>query len=283
LENAGIDISKIKSLRNSLLNKINAAFDAIENDNLNLLSSLSIEIKREFTQLSNDILGLQLIKFISLNKWNIAGIVISSLIAFYIINQIWLPYYRLRKEITALQQEEKSLIKSRVETEKQYFLRKIDEKTFFTIMAQKQGEILKVRGKIKNLEEELSKLIIKKLHPLYFVSWLKLSGLNLLHLPSKLKFKIKVDLKSSKKYIEKGYFAKAIESLRPKVKLHILQKITKPKIFKVLFYNIKWYSNIMKLNFYKIKWKLLEIRVSLSEKISLKIKEIKLKLKRIKW
>jgi len=283
LENAGIDISKIKSLRNSLLNKINAAFDAIENDNLNLLSSLSIEIKREFTQLSNDILGLQLIKFISLNKWNIAGIVISSLIAFYIINQIWLPYYRLRKEITALQREEKSLIKSRVETEKQYFLRKIDEKTFFTIMAQKQGEILKVRGKIKNLEEELSKLIIKKLHPLSFVSWLKLSGLNLLHLPSKLKFTIKVDVKSSKKYIEKGYFAKAIESLRPKVKLHILQKIPKPKIFKVLSYNIKWYSNIMKLNFYKIKWKLLEIRVSLSEKISLKIKEIKLKLKRIKW
>jgi hypothetical protein len=55
-----------------------------------------------------------------------------------LLPQVALPYYRLGKEIKKLVEEEKSLVASRVEIEKQYFLRKIDEKTFFTLMADKQ-------------------------------------------------------------------------------------------------------------------------------------------------
>ena len=60
-----------------------------------------------------------------------------------------------------------------MEAEKQYFTRKIDEKTFFNIMTEKQGEILKVRAKIKQKKEEKSKLIIRRLHPKEIGRWVK--------------------------------------------------------------------------------------------------------------
>ena len=89
---------------------------------------------------------------------------------------------------------EKSLVKARVEAEKQFFMRKIDEQTFQAIMIEKQGKILRLRADLKRRTEERRNLIKERLHPLAIVRWVKAGILRLggffKSLPRKVKGKI---------------------------------------------------------------------------------------------
>jgi hypothetical protein len=82
------------------------------------------------------------------------------------------PYYRLGKEVKNLKFEEELVAKSRVETEKNYFLRKIDEKTFRAIISEKQSQIYKITTGIKMKEQAQLELLHHRLNPVYFGKWL---------------------------------------------------------------------------------------------------------------
>jgi hypothetical protein len=56
--------------------------------------------------------------------------------------------------ISKLKAKEKALIKDRIRLEKQYFMRKIGEKTFSKRMIAKQDKILKIRAKIKEMSKK---------------------------------------------------------------------------------------------------------------------------------
>ena len=57
-------------------------------------------------------------------------------------------------------------------TEKQYFKREIDEKTFNSILTKKQEEILKTRGLITTNRKELETLIKSRLSARAVLRWL---------------------------------------------------------------------------------------------------------------
>jgi len=69
--------------------------------------------------------------------------------------------------------ERASLVKSRVETEKSYFLRKIDEKTFRSIITEKQSKIYKLKSTIELKKELQSTLVRRRLNPLHLKKWIK--------------------------------------------------------------------------------------------------------------
>jgi hypothetical protein len=134
-------------------------------------------VKEIVNSISSSFPSLELQKFFVENKWNISAAIMTTLITSYMATQIIYPYLKLGKEIKALVEEEQSLVKARIETEKQYFMRKIDEQTFSQIMIEKQGKILKLRADIKRKKEERSTLIKQRLHPLAMVRWMK-SGIS---------------------------------------------------------------------------------------------------------
>ncbi len=93
-----------------------------------------------------------------------------GLTTMYLVPAVLIPLSKKEKELLDLKREEEALVISRVETEKQYFMRKIDEKTFNGIMIKKQDRILKVRGLIKENEKEKEK-IIKSMSPAAMFTW----------------------------------------------------------------------------------------------------------------
>ena len=74
-------------------------------------------------------------------------------------------FVRLGREISSLSKQEKSLVKARVETEKQYFKRVIDEKAFRKILVEGQAKILRVRGSLKTKRESRKALLKERLNP----------------------------------------------------------------------------------------------------------------------
>ena len=62
---------------------------------------------------------------------------------------------------------------TRIETEKQYFSRRIDEKTFNLMMIQGQEKVLKTRSTIKHMQETKKTLVKSKLTPTSLYNWIK--------------------------------------------------------------------------------------------------------------
>jgi hypothetical protein len=110
---------------------------------------------------------LAFIKIIYENKWNITSGIVIGIFSTYLTVLVFVPYLRLGMEIRKLKFEEASLVKTRVETEKSYFLRKIDEKTFRTILSGKQGQIYKITAERKLKEQDQSALLRERINPLY--------------------------------------------------------------------------------------------------------------------
>jgi hypothetical protein len=166
-----VDVSDLETKMYKIEKAIEKVKTAIKEDNIAVVERYRIEIKKEIDNINSKLEALKFRKFLSKNKWYIISAIVISLWAPYLGSEIVYPYYKTGKEIKKLVDEEKALIKARVETEKQYFLRKIDEKTFFKIMIDKQGKILKIRGMINQKKEERTKLLLSKLNPIIIAKW----------------------------------------------------------------------------------------------------------------
>jgi len=125
----------------------------------------------EYIQSEMDRLSLR--KIMYANKWTITYGIIIGLVSAYLAIQILVPFVKLSKEIVSLQFEKATLVQSRKETEKEYFLRKIDEQTFRRIVTEKHSQILKLTSTIKLKRQQRVDLLKKRLNPLSFGEYVK--------------------------------------------------------------------------------------------------------------
>ena len=152
-----------------------------ENDRLADLRAHITTAEEKISSAQAKLLGKGIEKFFAENMWYIIFGIIIIIILSYLTTQIILPFYTLGKEINSLAKKEKELVKTRIETEKQYFRREIDEKTFQSILTEGQGKILRVRGSLKTKTEFRKTLLKTRLSPKAMFRWFK----NLISKPSK--------------------------------------------------------------------------------------------------
>ncbi len=169
---AGLDMSEVERILAKVKEGLTIANNSILADDLETLSNSMVEVERNINSINSKLLGLRIQKFLYENKWSILLCSILTIFSVYVSVEIAIPFYRLTKEIKELEFEKDSLINSRIETEKQFFLRKIDEKTFRSIISQKQSQLYKITATL-NLKKEERRKLARRLSPLYFYGWLK--------------------------------------------------------------------------------------------------------------
>jgi hypothetical protein len=162
---SGVDVTNIESMLNQAKSKLYDANNSVSSDQLNVLTGYISNITGDVSYVQSGLNNIRTQIFLSQLFWLVLLLIISSSLTIYLVPEALLPLYRVEKEIRKLKEEEKILVSSRVETEKQYFLRKMDEKTFSNIMIGKQDKILKTRASIKEKEDESKKIIEMRLKP----------------------------------------------------------------------------------------------------------------------
>jgi len=169
-KNSGVDTRSLETLvqqSKELLKNVN---DSLSSDQATALENSLAELKNNI-DIAKPVLSNMLLQgFLFRNSWLIALLVIFSLTTMYMVPQVLLPLNKKEKELSELKEEEKNLVATRIETEKQYFMRKIDENTFTKIMIGKQDKILRTRAAIKEKETERTK-IIKSMSPISMFKW----------------------------------------------------------------------------------------------------------------
>lgn len=152
---------------------ISDAFNYFDSDNTDYFEQTVFELVKTYNSAERILQEKYLIFFFSKHQTEILGITVSSLILYYFISQVILPYLSLSRQIRALISEEQSLLKARLELQKQYFTRKISEELFKKMIAEKQSKILEIRGRIKTLRETQDLLLKERLNPLYALRKIK--------------------------------------------------------------------------------------------------------------
>jgi len=172
LKEAGVDTSALENKKEEISSLILGALSSIDKDSAAELKanveSAKLEIQNAFQTVTN----MEFIKLLAENRWYIVSGTIIVIILAYMITQLLVPYYRLGRDIMGLSREEKTLVKARIETEKQYFNRAIDESTFKSVLTEGQGKILRIRGALKAKREVRSSLIKTRASPRAFARWI---------------------------------------------------------------------------------------------------------------
>ena len=168
-----VDVSNLFRLVDKADKFLNEANLSIARDDLQTLKRNLEEADLTMKEIENKLLSLKIKKFLLENKWNFMLIALIILLITYFITQIIYPYFKLSKELKSLKEKEQELTNSRKETEKKYFLRKIDEKTFRDILVRTQQKIFEIRGEIKRKKENKERILKEKLGPIALLIWIK--------------------------------------------------------------------------------------------------------------
>jgi hypothetical protein len=169
----GLNVGFLENLLNQIKGKKADSTNAMTEDDINRLKQQNDFIQSSLKQINDELNKLAFLKTIYENKWNITSGITIGIISTYLVVQVLIPYSRLELEIRKLVLERDSLVKSRIETEKSFFLRKIDDKTFRSILTDRQGKIYKLKSMIDLKNEEKYKLVRARLNPIYFGKWIK--------------------------------------------------------------------------------------------------------------
>jgi len=194
---AGVYVLELEELAGNIKTALSNAQSSITQDDLKKLETHIRFAGNNLDLIENRLSQLGVVRLLAENKFNIAGGMLIAILLSFMITQIIIPYIRLGKDIRILINEEKNLVGTRQATEKQYFTRKIDEKTFNVIMISGQGKILKARSQIKIKKDTRSNLIKSKLTPKTLFNWIK-SG------PKKLGSKLRRNKKAEFVFPKKG-------------------------------------------------------------------------------
>ncbi len=180
LSGLGILDKETQSQFRDIIKLYKKAREEIKKDNLTALKEVTNRIEEMLPALKSKLLEVEENKtYLLLTKSikeNIHFIFLGIIIAIYLtylFSQVFKPYFRLRKMLNSLREKEKYLIRARIETQKQFFMRKIDEKTFRELMIKRQHEILTVRARMKTITEEMSMLPSKAWNIKYMFSWIR--------------------------------------------------------------------------------------------------------------
>ncbi|MEM7823598.1 MAG: hypothetical protein QW633_03035 [Candidatus Aenigmatarchaeota archaeon] len=169
-KNFGVPITKsIDEMNNVLINAKNSIANNALLDLINYNKKLSEEIKELEEEINKKYWMFLLLSY----KYLIIAFSIALFFSTYLIVEVIVPYIKLSKEIISLTSKEKELINARKSAEEQYFKRKISEKAFYDIMVKYQSEILKVRGRIKDLTIIRNNLLREALKAKTFIVFLK--------------------------------------------------------------------------------------------------------------
>jgi hypothetical protein len=187
---SGVDVQHLAEKLNEMQATAESAKAAVQRDDIKSLGEYVRTLSGDLDEVRSELERRYIEKFLMDYRWHIIGGIMATILSAYLVTQVAIPFYRLGREVRRLNEEEKELVQSRIETEKQYFLRKIDEKTFYNIMSAKQGEILKVRGAINLKREELRTLFASKLHPMGLVNWFRDGFVYIGKALSNIKYKI---------------------------------------------------------------------------------------------
>ncbi|NIM46790.1 MAG: hypothetical protein GTN40_01365, partial [Candidatus Aenigmarchaeota archaeon] len=163
---AGINTWDLETLIGYSKILLSNANESISNDQITVLENSLSYLKNNIDAARSSLSSMRTQKFLLQNGWLIVLLIIMSMLTIYLVPQVFIPLYKIENEIRNLKSEEEILVSSRVETEKQYFMRKIDEKTFSNIMITKQDKILKTRASINEKEKEAKKIIETRLKPI---------------------------------------------------------------------------------------------------------------------
>jgi len=170
VKKAGIDTSNLEAMVEKSKAFLQNANSSIASDQIDVLSASLANLISNNQLVESRLGGLRTQAFLLQNAWLIGLFVVMSFTTMYMVPQVLLPLNKKEKELSELKEEEETLVLSRVETEKQYFMRKIDENTFSKIMIGKQDRILKLRTQIRERESERIQ-IIKSVSPLAMATW----------------------------------------------------------------------------------------------------------------
>ncbi|MCX6822299.1 MAG: hypothetical protein NTW30_06000, partial [Candidatus Aenigmarchaeota archaeon] len=163
----GLNVADLQGLLDKIKSALSGSQSQISKDDINTLKTNENTVKLSLAQINDQLSKLAFVKTVYENKWNIVSGIVIGIISTYLIAEVFIPYVKLGMDIRKLKFEEASLIKSRVEAEKSYFLRRIDEKTFRTVLSGKQGQIYKITADRKLKEQARSSLIRERINPLY--------------------------------------------------------------------------------------------------------------------
>ncbi|MEM5854342.1 MAG: hypothetical protein QW228_08310, partial [Candidatus Aenigmatarchaeota archaeon] len=166
----GVPITKnINEIDDVLSNAKNSVVNNVLFDLISYNKKLNQEIKELEEEINKKYWMFLLLSY----KYFIIAFFIASFFSTYLIIEVIVPYIKLSKEIVSLTSKEKELINARKSAEEQYFKRKISEKAFYDIMVKYQSEILKVRGRIKDLIAVRSNLLREAFKAKTFIDFLK--------------------------------------------------------------------------------------------------------------
>jgi len=169
----GLNVGFLEDLLNKIKGTKADSTTAIEQDDINQLKQYDNFIQSSLKQINDELNKLTFLKIIYENKWNIGSGITVGIISTYLVIQVLIPYSRIELEIRKLVLERDSLTKSRVETTKSFFLRKIDDRTFRSIITEGQGKIYKLKSMIDLKNEEKYNLLRTRLNPLSLGKWIK--------------------------------------------------------------------------------------------------------------
>jgi hypothetical protein len=202
----GIDVADLYNKIEEIKYWLKEANKSIYYDNLTALEIQSEKIKTNFEYIKLQIIALKIQEFLLENWEYLVALLIFTLILLYYITQVIWPYIKLKREIKELKKKGEDLLETRRATEKQFFMRKMDEPTFRAVLSKTQQQILKNRSEIKNKLAELS-LLKKKVNPILMIKWILLLPISVLKkINSKLqKIKKKIKLYFKTKEIEKEF------------------------------------------------------------------------------
>ncbi|MEM0476477.1 MAG: hypothetical protein QW367_02460 [Candidatus Aenigmatarchaeota archaeon] len=141
----------------------------IKNDDLKNFEISIIEIEKNIEKIKDYLENKKINLFFAKYKDEIFVIIIVSFILSYTISQIIIPYLKISKEIKKLIIEEEVILKQRREIQKQFFMRKISDEIFKKLITDTQNKLLAIRGKIKTLNEEKSRLLKERINPIYII------------------------------------------------------------------------------------------------------------------
>jgi hypothetical protein len=182
-KDAGINTRDLEILIEQSKASLHNANESLTTNQISLLVNSLADVRDKITYTRSSLTALRTQRFMFQNSWLISLLVIMSLTTMYLVPQVLIPLSRKEKELSDLKKEEDDLVLSRVETEKQYFMRKINEQTFNQIMIKKQDRILKLRAMIKEREKEKDE-IIKLMSPITMFKWF---GTGIKNIPKNIK------------------------------------------------------------------------------------------------
>ena len=163
----GLKTEEIESVINQSLKHIQKAKKAIDSNNITELEKNVLISKELEEKAKRMLLRKRIAKFLMENKWQIIGISSSIGLLLWFLLIYVIPLYNLSRKMQKMHNAITTAQKTKKQTEKQYFKREIDEKTYRDITTKEQEKELRAKSELSKLEKEWHYLVrfqLGKLH-----------------------------------------------------------------------------------------------------------------------